>query len=139
MNLHAKIWAERVLLIFVLVMIVLVYFYVTTPALREVIRPHHCLFYQATGLLCPACGGTRAIGHLFDGNLPLALKSNALAVFSLPAIACGVLAAFRLVFDPSYGPSDIRISPYWLWSLPVLIIIFWIVRNLTYFSFLSPI
>ncbi len=139
MNSPARIWAERTLLAFALVMIVVVYFYVTTPGLRDLIRPHHCLFFQATGLLCPACGGTRAIGHLLNGHLQLALKSNALAVFSLPLIFYGTLSAFRLVFDRSFNPSDIRINPFWLWIIPVVIVIFWITRNLSYFSFLSPI
>jgi len=139
LNSPARIWAERTLLAFALVMIVVVYFYVTTPGLRDLVRPHHCLFFQATGLLCPACGGTRAIGHLLNGHLLLALKSNALAVFSLPLIAYGTVTAFRLVFDRSFSPSDIKINPFWLWSIPVVIILFWIARNLPYLSFLSPI
>ncbi len=139
MNSSVKIWAERTLLIFALVIIVVIYFYVTSPAMRDLVRPHQCIFSQATGLLCPACGGTRAIGHLLNGNLQLAFKSNALAVFSLPAILYGTVVAFRLVFDRRYGPSDIKISPYWLWSIPLLVILFWVARNLPFFSFLSPI
>ncbi len=139
MNSFAKIWSERILLLFALAMIVLVYFYVTAPGLRELVRPHHCLFFQATGLLCPACGGTRAVGHLLNGHPILALKSNLLAVLSLPLAGYGTLIAARLVFDRNFGPGDIRISPFWLWSIPVLVIIFWIARNLPFFSFLSPI
>ncbi len=134
-----RIWAERSLLIFAVAMIVTVYFYVTTPDLRDLIRPHHCLFNQATGLLCPACGGTRALSQLLSGRLVLALNSNALAVFILPLVIYGTVTAFRLVFDHNFSPSDIRIAPFWLWSLLVLVIVFWIIRNLPLFSFLSPI
>ena len=134
-----KVWAERSLLLFTLVMVVLVYFYVTTPGLREIIRPYHCLFNQATGLLCPACGGTRAFSHLLSGRLILALKSNALALFILPLVIYGTVTAYRLVFDESFSPGDLKIAPFWLWSLLVLVIIFWIIRNLPLFNFLSPI
>ncbi len=134
-----RIWAERSLFVFTVAMVILVYFYVTTPGLRELVRPHHCLFYQATGLLCPACGGTRAFSHLLGGRLVLALKSNALAVLMLPLAIYGTVTAYRLVFDANFSPSDIRIAPVWLWSLLVLVIGFWIIRNLPLFSFLNPI
>lgn len=138
MNSPLRIWAERTLFIFALAMIVVVYFYVTTPGLRDLVRPHQCLFLQATGLFCPACGGTRALGYLLDGRLQLALKYNALAVLSLPLVVYGTVTAFRLVFDRNYGPSDLKIAPFWIWSILALIIIFWIIRNLPYFSFLNP-
>ena len=133
-----KRWAEWILLLFTLVTIVLVYFYVASPAFRDMVQPHQCLFSEATGLLCPACGGTRAIIHLLDGQLILALKSNLLAVLILPVIAYGTFTASRLVFDRNFGPSDIKIAPFWLWSLLAALLIFWIIRNLPHFSFLGP-
>ncbi len=138
MNIPAKYWLERSLLLFTIVTIALAYVYVTTPGLREIVRPYHCLFFQATGLLCPACGGTRAMLHLLNGRLLLALESNVLAVLILPAISYGVIIVFRLAFDRKFTPADIKIAPFWLWSFLAAVILFWIIRNIPYFSFLGP-
>ncbi len=139
MNISSKYSLEQVLLIILIIMVIMVFFYVTTPGLREVVRPYHCQFYQATGLLCPACGGTRALLHLFSGRFLLALKSNALAVLFFPVVLYGIITVFRLAFDRSFTPADIKIAPFLLWSILPLVIIFWLVRNLPSFSFLSPI
>lgn len=69
----------------------------------------------------------------------LALKSNLLAVLILPVVAYGTFTASRLVFDRNFGPSDIKIAPFWLWSMLAVLLLFWIIRNLPYFTFLSPI
>lgn len=138
MRTNVKNWAEKSLFFFVVVTLVLGYFYVTSPALREAVSPYHCLFYQATGLLCPACGGTRAMIHLLNGRLFLALESNILAVLIIPVIIYGLITAFRLAFNKNFTAGDIRISPVWPWSMLALVIIFWIVRNIPAFSFLGP-
>lgn len=39
-----------------------------------------CVFRLATGLLCPFCGGTRAIQALLNGQVVRSLHCNALAV-----------------------------------------------------------
>jgi hypothetical protein len=43
-----------------------------------------CLFYACTHLLCPGCGGTRALHELLHGNLPGALHYNALLTALAP-------------------------------------------------------
>lgn len=124
---------------FAAVVMVLAYCYVSMPGLREVTRPYHCLFYQLTGLFCPACGGTRSIIHLLDGRLLLALKSNALAVIMLPVIGYGLATASRLALDRRFSPVDIKIAPFLVWSVLAVVIVFWIIRNLSFFSFLNPV
>lgn len=48
-----------------------------------------CPFNWATGLLCPACGGTRMAYDLMHGDLSAALRDNAaLLLVGLPAAAC---------------------------------------------------
>jgi len=48
-----------------------------------------CLFYGSTGLLCPACGNTRSIISLLDGDFIHSLSYNITPV---------VLALFALAF-----------------------------------------
>ncbi len=133
-----KVSVERGLMLFVLVLVAIIYLYITNAELRDLVRPHHCLFYQAAGMLCPACGGTRAMSHLFNGHFFLALKSNALAVFTVPLIFFTVFTAFRMVFDRCFTPAHIRIAPFWIWAYFVFVIIFWVVRNIPSFAFLRP-
>ncbi len=45
-----------------------------------------CLFRRATGLLCPGCGMSRALGAISRGNIRQALEYNVLSVTLLPVI-----------------------------------------------------
>lgn len=58
-----------------------------------------CPFHQWTGLLCPGCGGTRALAALSRGDLHQAMQSNGLVVvaFALGAawLAVAYLRALR--------------------------------------------
>lgn len=64
-----------------------------------------CPFNQATGLLCPGCGATRALSALLHGRFADALHWNALVVCLLPVLAGYLIAAlFR---------SNVRRSPVW--------------------------
>ncbi|MCL1903400.1 MAG: DUF2752 domain-containing protein [Oscillospiraceae bacterium] len=40
-----------------------------------------CNLYSLTGILCPACGGTRAMAFLLRGNILAALRYNIWVVF----------------------------------------------------------
>ena len=133
-----KTWLIRCLPGFTILFLALTYLYLVSPELRDQVRPCQCLFNQLTGMLCPVCGGTRAMIHLFNGNIKLALKNNALTVFSLPLVFYSVLTVFRLAFDRHFAPADIRIAPVWIWSVFFAVIIFWIIRNFSFFSFLRP-
>ena len=43
-----------------------------------------CPFFEATGLLCPGCGGTRALAALLRGDFAGAWRLNGLVVALLP-------------------------------------------------------
>src|SRR6516164_7013720 len=45
-----------------------------------------CLFYAFTHLLCPGCGGTRAVHELLHLNLSGALHFNALVTVLAPGL-----------------------------------------------------
>jgi hypothetical protein len=48
-----------------------------------------CPFYAVTHLLCPGCGGTRALYQLLHGNLAEALRFNALVTVAAPIVLAG--------------------------------------------------
>jgi hypothetical protein len=89
-----------------------------------------CAFHQATGLLCPGCGSTRAMHQLLHGHLVAALHFNAFFVCSLPLLGWLGLRFAMLKFRDQ--PATINIRPFWLWSLLVALVIFGIVRNLPF-------
>jgi hypothetical protein len=95
-----------------------------------------CLFHALTGWNCPGCGGTRSLYALLHGNLPLALKDNALFVVVLAtAIARGIWFAGKKFLRQLAGdflPSKI------LWTWLVVAVVFTVLRNLPAFVFLSP-
>lgn len=135
---RAKTWLERGLFFLALAVLTLGLVYLTDPSLRSLVRPHNCLLNRTTGLLCPACGATRAYIHLLGGRFCLALKSNALAILSLPLVFYGLLASFRLAFDRRFSPAQISIAPALLWAFLAVAIAFLVARNIPCFSFLRP-
>lgn len=63
------------------------YLYGTDPHLPGQLLPR-CPVEWATGLLCPACGGTRMVYDLLHGDFAAALHDNAaLLLLGLPAAA----------------------------------------------------
>jgi len=61
------------------------------PATMMFLPP--CPFHLLTGLYCPACGATRALHQLAQGNFTAALRLNALVVIVL--FGGGISAAYR--------------------------------------------
>jgi len=95
-----------------------------------------CTFHMLTGWNCPGCGGTRSLYALLHGNLPLALKDNALFVLLLPAVA---LRGTWWACKRHLGKPTGQIFPAsGLWWLLAVAVMFTVMRNLPAFSFLSP-
>jgi hypothetical protein len=89
-----------------------------------------CLFYRTTGLLCPGCGGLRAMHQLLHGHLAAAFRFNALFICSLPflgwwGLRC-VLARIR------HQPAPMGFRPAWLWFGFAVLVLFGILRNLPF-------
>lgn len=69
-----------------------------------------CVFKVVTGVPCPACGSTRALGRLFDLDLPGALAMNPLmtagALLLVPwAVVDLVLLTRGRALDAEIAPS----------------------------------
>ena len=98
-----------------------------------------CPFRYFTGYYCPGCGSLRALHQLLHGNVAAALSYNPLAVLTVPVILYWGASQAALLW--SGRPLRSRFVPArWIWSLLVLILSFWIFRNVSAppFSLLAP-
>lgn len=88
-----------------------------------------CPFYAATHLLCPGCGGTRALHYLLHFNLAAAWHFNALIAICTPlALFCFAAWYYSVM---RYGHAPAIVVPRWaIGSAYVLVISFAIVRNM---------
>ena len=87
-----------------------------------------CPFYAVTHLLCPGCGGTRALYQLLHGNPEEAFRMNALVTLAAPVVVAWFLYWYSAVM------LERRLPPIRLhWSaIAVLLVvtgIFVVVRN----------
>ena len=88
-----------------------------------------CPFHRITGLLCPGCGGLRALHQLLHGHVAAAFRLNALLVILLPLGTWLTLRELiRLTVKGSLpGPVP---RPFWAWTLLAALILFTILRNI---------
>ena len=96
--------------------------------------PTICPFKLATGHDCPGCGGTRAAHDLMRGDLLGALDHNVLAVLALPLILWGLFTGLTSALG---GPKLRTFAPSTGWTVVgvVVLITFWVVRNLSFAPF----
>jgi hypothetical protein len=87
-----------------------------------------CLFHQATGLLCPACGSLRAMHQLLHGHFSAAFHFNPLLMLSLPVFL--LLGAAYVIRKIRNEPFRITLSPRWVWLIGGLVLAVSIWRNL---------
>ena len=101
--------------------------YVRDPSKSFVLPP--CPFHALTGKDCPGCGATRAYHQLLHGDLRGAFSYNPLAVLALPLFA---YFGLRVVVHAMTGRTlpAITVKPWLLWTSVVMLIAFWIVRNM---------
>jgi hypothetical protein len=92
-----------------------------------------CSFFAATGLLCPGCGGLRAIHQLLHGEIFDAVRSNALLVLGAPAAILGWFATRK-------RPMPATVVHYAVWGLFAVLILYSVLRNLPWapFDLLAP-
>ena len=102
-------------------------------------QPGHyptCPLLLVTGRYCPGCGGLRALHDLFHGQFTAALSANLLAVLLLPA---AVLIWFGWTRNRLLGRTNrVRVPAGLLWSLLVVVLVFWGLRNLPETRWLAP-
>ena len=102
-----------------------------------------CVFFLTTGLHCPGCGCTRAIHHLLNGRILLALQYNAMLVLALPWIVLETIRGSFWFLElplPRIMTRRFRLQAWQAVAIGVAIFMFWIVRNLPFapFELLAP-
>ncbi|MCW2757290.1 MAG: hypothetical protein JWO46_1036, partial [Nocardioidaceae bacterium] len=103
-------------------------------------QPGHyptCPFLFVSGLWCPGCGTLRAVHDLAHGDLVGALDRNPLAVALLPCVLFAwVCWGLRLSGRKAPHPTQLR--PVVIWSLLAVVLVFWVLRNVPGWTWLSP-
>ena len=93
-----------------------------------------CPLYAMTGLSCPGCGMTRGFHALFHGDILGALHYNALLpVFFLVFAYFGI--SMLLVLARGRGLSLRIFRPGLIYSFLVILLVFGVVRNLSFYPF----
>ncbi len=96
-----------------------------------------CPFHALTGLWCPGCGATRALGDLSRGDIAAAASSNVVAVV-LAIVAVGVWALWlraRWTGRPLPRPGVDRPKVV---VLLVVLTVFTVVRNTPWGTAIAP-
>ena len=97
-----------------------------------------CPLHVLTGLYCPGCGVTRMCLSLLRFDFAGAARANLAVLVLSPVIL--VLLLWYLVNYIKFGKRELsRAQAIIVWTLVVLLLLFGIVRNLPYFTFLRPI
>jgi hypothetical protein len=113
------------------ILLVLLYFYVNPSEVNFLPK---CPLYVTTGIYCPGCGSQRATHELLHFHLLGVLKQNALYVLGLLILAYHIIISLlnsffhKKVYNYIYHPKTPLV-------LLIIILIFWILRNLPFYPF----
>ena len=123
------------LLIVLLGLVVLFYF--LNPVEHQIFPK--CTFHSLTGYHCPGCGSQRAIHSLLHFNFKGVISNN---ILFLPAMLLVLYHYIHPVLNRIFNWRLPNIFYYKKlpWMIFIVVILFWILRNLPYypFSVLAP-
>jgi hypothetical protein len=88
-----------------------------------------CPFHFFTHLLCPGCGGTRAVAELLHLHFAAAFHLNAVVTLLAPVVLAGFLYWYGKVVTHR-KPSQLHFSRGALVVMGIVTVLFTIVRNL---------
>ena len=86
-----------------------------------------CRLKAYTGINCPGCGGTRALGTLLKGNVLRAIYYNAFAVYG--AIVYGIFFVTQTLQRITRGKiAGIKFKMAYLWLAIIIVVVQYILR-----------
>lgn len=94
-----------------------------------------CPFFVVTGFLCPGCGSQRAVSSLLHADIIQAMHYNILLVASLPVLLYSSVVSVSNVFRVKPLIQTIFYSTVFVKIVFVIIVLFWIVRNIAAWPF----
>jgi hypothetical protein len=97
-----------------------------------------CPWLVLTGTYCPGCGGLRAVHDLTRGDLAAAASSNLLFVGSVPLVLVLWAAWLRDRWRGVARRVDQRPALLGTAVFGVVVLAFWVVRNLPGLEWLTP-
>lgn len=93
-----------------------------------------CPLHATTGIFCPGCGSQRATHQLLNFDIFGALQQNVLYLVSLLILGYHlIVTGINTIFKKQY--YNYIYHPKTPLVILVLIIIFWILRNIPYYPF----
>lgn len=95
-----------------------------------------CMFHEFTGLYCPGCGSQRAFSALLHGDVLTALHDNLLAIFLAPFLVYTAVIFIINLFKERKIYTKVFNSFLSPRLILVLVIVFFIVRNISVYPFL---
>jgi Protein of unknown function (DUF2752) len=103
-------------------------------------RPGHyptCPFLAVTGYYCPGCGTLRMVHALTHGHVGEAFGRNALAFLTLPAVAY-LWVRWTVAARRGRPLQATILRPWAIIAFAVVIVVFWVLRNLPAGHALAP-
>jgi Protein of unknown function (DUF2752) len=97
-----------------------------------------CPWRVLTGTSCPGCGGLRAVNDLTRGDLQAAASSNLLFVSAIPFAAWLWLRSLSQRWRGVREPLPRGVLGVSSAVVVVLVVVFWVVRNLPSGAWLAP-
>ncbi|TJY34062.1 DUF2752 domain-containing protein [Pontimicrobium aquaticum] len=93
-----------------------------------------CPVYAVTGIYCPGCGSQRAAHQILNGNLIEGLRHNYLiALLGLVLLYQAFMFIINNVLNK--GITNLLHQSKVTMSILVIIILFWVLRNINLFPF----
>lgn len=102
------------------------------------IRTIPCLFYTITHKYCPGCGMTRMILSLLHMRFYQAFRYNMLGFAFMPFVLVYLIYSLILWIEHKENNLLNKIPNNVWYSLIVITVLFGVLRNISYFSFLAP-
>jgi hypothetical protein len=94
--------------------------------------------YAATGIYCPGCGGLRAVNDLTDGHVGAALSSNIVVTAAIPVAIVALLLWTAHRWTGREKETDWRRVQQVTYAVVALLVVFAVVRNLSFGAWLAP-